>query len=284
MGFEYRAKRKFLVVSCSIAVLTAALLTPHVGTAATFSADSVGLFQGGGIDSDTASGPTPVTVSSSVSNSNGTIHSTSQTERGYMRLYGSVSAVASKGTSGTFGGMFIEFTDLQIRRIDGTPSSDNVAATFQYFTTFNASWSGSPVSISDRSDFVVAAQITQPATSFSFSANDSYSKMYSGANTGTPGAESLAGTLQAGTPFTLRISYGANGLSAGTGKSGQYEQAVNVGSGPSGAGPVFLLPAGFTVDSAEMGLFNNQWQGIPEPSSLALLAMGLFTLRRQTRR
>ena len=283
MGLKHRARRTLLVVSCSIAVLICMPLNSRVCPAATFSADSIGVFQGGGIDSDSASGATPVTVSSSVSNSNGNIQSTSRTERGYMSLFGSVSAVNSKGTSGTFGGMFIEFTDLVIRRIDGTPSSDNVAATFQYFTTFNASWSGIP-SISDRSDFVLTAQITQPATSNSFAATDSYSKVYSGANTGSPGAESLAGTLQAGIPFTLRISYGANGLSAGTGKSGQYEQAVNVGTGPSGSGPVFLLPDGFTVDAPEMGLFNNQWQGVPEPSSLALLAMGLFTLRRHARR
>ena len=38
--------------------------------------------------------------------------------------------------------MFIEFDDVMIRRIDGSPSTESVAATFQYSTSFNAAWSG----------------------------------------------------------------------------------------------------------------------------------------------
>ena len=293
MGFEYSAHRKLLAVSCTIAVLTAALLTAgHARASATFSADSIGVFQGGGLDSDVATSAAPVTVSSTVANINGTIHSTSETGRGYMKLFGDVSAIGSKGTSGTFGGMFVEFRDVQIRRVDGEPYTDNVNTTLQYFTTFDATWSGGTPTISDRSDFVVSALISQPATGFSFGETDSYSKMFNGSTTGTPGQESISGSLKAGTPFTLRLSFGANGLSAGVTKFGQYTHAVNIGLsaaagrglGASSTGPVFLLPAGLTVDSPSMGLYDNQWQGIPEPASLALLAVGLLTLRRQTRR
>src|SRR5687767_3944046 len=113
MGLEHSARRKLYAISFTIAVLTAALLTAgHARASATFSADSIGVFQGGGLDSDVASGAAPVTVSSLVANINGTIHSTSETGRGYMKLFGDVSAIGSKGTSGTFGGMFVEFRDL----------------------------------------------------------------------------------------------------------------------------------------------------------------------------
>jgi hypothetical protein len=302
MGLENRAQRRFLAISCSIAVLATVLLTAgharaQIPDPSVFSADSIGVFQGGGLDSDVASGATPVTVSSLVANINGTIHSTSETGRGYMKLFGDVSAIGSKGTSGTFGGMFIEFRDVQIRRVDGQPFTSNVNLTLQYFTTMNATWGGGTATTSDRSDFVVTAQISQPETGVSVSATDSYVKMFNGTTSGTPGQESLSASVKGDTTFSLRLSYGANGLSAGTGKFGQYVHAVNIGLsgagglsasdallGTSSTGPVFLLPDGFTVDSPEMGLFDNQWQGIPEPSSLTLLALGLFTLRRQTRR
>ena len=300
MGFKCSPHHKLLAISCTIAVLAAALLTAGHARAQTipdpsfYSADSIGVFQNGGLDSDVASGPAPVTVSSLVANINGTIHSTSETGRGYMKLFGDVSAIGSKGTSGTFGGMFIEFRDLVIRRVDNQPFTNNVGVTMQYATTFTTSWSGGTPTISDRSDFVITAQMFQPSTGFSYAETDSYSRMYNGSTTGDPGEETIGGSIQGGAPFVIRFSFGANGLSAGAGKFGQYVQAVNVGNTaqqgrPAGGefdtllstGPVFLLPDGLTVDSPSMGLFDNQWQGIPEPSSLALFAIGLLTLRRR---
>jgi hypothetical protein len=309
MQLEYPAPLGLLALPRTIGVVVAVVLTAAVlpltaGHALAqvepsfYSADSIVVFQSGGLDSDVASGAAPVTISSSVNNINGSGSSTSETGQGYMKLFGSVSAVGSKGTSGTFGGMFIEFRDLQIRRVDGQPFTDNATATLQYFTTFNASWGGGTATISDRSDFVVSAQISQPSTGLSYAATDSYSKMFSGATTGTPGQETLSGSVKGDTPLTLRFSFGANGLSAGVGKFGQYLHAVNIGFDPaagrssesdalldaSGSGPVFLLPEGLTVDSPSMGLFDNHWQGVPEPASLSLLAMVLLTLRRQPRR
>src|SRR5688572_7883670 len=81
-GTRTLRRRKLYAISFTIAVLTAALLTAgHARASATFSADSIGVFQGGGLDSDVATSATPVTVSSLVANINGTIHSTSETGR-----------------------------------------------------------------------------------------------------------------------------------------------------------------------------------------------------------
>jgi hypothetical protein len=103
--------------------------------------------------------------------------------------------------------------------------------------------------------------------------------------------ESLAATIRTDTPFSVRLSFGANGLSAGTGSFGQYDMSTNVGPALGSFAlaafsdtSVFLLPAGFTADSLEMGLFDNHWQGIiPEPASLSLVWPGLFAIRRRRR-
>ena len=42
------------------------------------------------------------------------------------------------------------------------------------------------------------------------------------------------------------------------------------------SGPVFNLPDGFTVNSQEANIVDNQWLGVPEPSSLMLAACGFL--------
>lgn len=56
------------------------------------------------------------------------------------------------------------------------------------------------------------------------------------------------------------------------------------------SGPVFNLPAGYTIDSPDLNIFNNQFispgASVPEPSSMALLGGGLIVaalLRSRTR-
>ena len=282
-----------LVTLGSALLLSSWCVAPEAQAASTFTAHSIGLFQAGGVDQDTATAATPVTVTSTVSNSNGQLEATSITERGFLSLSGFVSASNARGTSGTLG-TFIDVQDLKIRRIDGTPSTENVAATFQYFSSYNAAWSGTPPPVAglSASDFTILAQITQGATSFS--ETDIYKKDYVGPSTGSPGLESIAGTLQADVPFALRLSIFSGGLSATRGNFGQYDFSLNIGPAafapsPAGAlsgsssnsGPVFLLPAGFTVDSPELNLLDNQWQVVPEPSSLVLLlSLGLLAVRR----
>ncbi len=291
---EEKGSAMGLVTLGSVLFIASWWTVPEARAASTFSAHSIGLFQGGGVDQDSASAAIPVTVKSTVNNGNGQIEAQSLTERGFLSLSGFVNGVNSKGTSGTLG-TFIEFQDVTIRRIDGTPSTENVAATFQYFTTFNAGWSGPVLSFAGFSaaDFAAIAQITQGANSFS--ETDQYKKDYFAGDTGSPGLESISGTLQADVPFTLRISIFSGGLSARTGNFGQYDIAINAGPAPFGSAaadstlsalsapslPVFLLPEGFTVDSPEMNLSDNLWQAIPEPGSLTLLlSVGLLAVRR----
>jgi hypothetical protein len=271
-----------LVTLGSALLLACWCVAPEARAASTFSAQSIGLFQGGGVDQDAASAATPVTVTSTINNGNGQIEAKSLTDRGFLSLSGFVNGVNSKGTSGTLG-MFIEFQDVTIQRIDGAPSTENVTVTFQYFTSFSAAWSGPVPTFAGFSaaDFTATAQITQGATSFSES--DQYKKDYFAGNTGTPGLESIAGTVQAGVPFTLRVSISSGGLSARTGNSGQYDMSINVGPSslappsPTTIGSIFLLPAGFTVDSPEMNVTENQWPVVAEPAALSVMPLDGLT-------
>lgn len=74
-------------------------------------------------------------------------------------------------------------------------------------------------------------------------------------------------------PFSVSLKLQA-GDNAGTAGTSAFSLFFDTLSFPT-TGPVFNLPPGYSVNSAEAGIVNNQFSTVPEPGALVLFATGL---------
>lgn len=89
-------------------------------------------------------------------------------------------------------------------------------------------------------------------------------------------------TVQWGQPFGMEMELivsATASLNEGPGTFNARMDASSTFSFPTDV-PVFNLPDGFTVTSADAGIVDGFWQGplIPEPATLGLMTMGLMTI------
>ena len=100
--------------------------------------------------------------------------------------------------------------------------------------------------------------------------------------------------VQSGVPFDvqIRLSTSADTIISsgiGTGGSAQANSDFSHTFSFARTGPVFNLPVGFTANSVDAHIVNNQVVAVPEPSTLILglagfAGLGLATLRKKFRR
>jgi hypothetical protein len=103
---------------------------------------------------------------------------------------------------------------------------------------------------------------------------------------GTRGLVSDLFQVEVGVPFTVELA-----LQDAAQVSGPINRGLVVDANTDFAStfcfatdqPVFALPDGYTVNSADAGITNNTFV-LPEPGTLALLAIGALAIRRRLRR
>jgi hypothetical protein len=93
--------------------------------------------------------------------------------------------------------------------------------------------------------------------------------------------------VQVGVPFKLAVVLMANAEVAGV-LADSFDIAANTDFSNTlsfaTGGPVFELPAGYTADSIEAGIVDNEFQPVPEPSPPILLGVGAILLLARARR
>jgi hypothetical protein len=116
--------------------------------------------------------------------------------------------------------------------------------------------------------------------------SDSSFGLLSGIVNGAASVVTGSWTVPVGTPVVMNLSLGAWANSAGGyGTSGSATASAAFLLPTSG--PVFNLPEGYTVNSALLGIVDNQWIPVPEPEEYAAcgaaLLIGFASLRRRAR-
>ena len=108
--------------------------------------------------------------------------------------------------------------------------------------------------------------------------------LLSGWNSGNTGVVTSDFTVQSGVPFEVELRLTAvavatlGAVGGGHSPGGTAEANSDFGNTLTFAlnGPIFNLPDGFTVNSTEAHIANNQLAPVPIPNSLALMACAMF--------
>ena len=82
-------------------------------------------------------------------------------------------------------------------------------------------------------------------------------------NNGTIGVVTPSGSVPVNTPLSVAVVLTTKAGGSGPGTSGQSQYELGLGAPSLGFPEVFDLPAGYTVNSTQAGIVDNQWSPLP---------------------
>lgn len=190
--------------------------------------------------------------------------------------------------------------DIIVSRRDGGGAGSPVLVTAYVNPLANFSFGGSPASFDqafNQVTFEWAASVVS-SSGFTYSISGRFAQNFLGQSFGDPINQRYALTFEArvGEAFSLSLSakteVGTKGGPSGPGSGYNTATASAVMAFSLDAASetsfvpgrtAFVLPDGFTANSADFGIVDNQLAAVPAPGALALLGFAGLSVRRRRR-